>query len=207
VPKFTGSNAERMTAYADELQAAIKGLDADNVCGWIVDLRQNSGGNVFAMLAGVGPILGEGDAGGGMAVDESEVMRTYDSGRSGRATISGEAYELLNPSPPVAILIGPNTASSGEAVALAFIGRPNTKTFGQKTAGYTTGNVPIPLSDGALLNLAVTTMMDRNRNVYKGPITPDVTVTSESDGGFETDLVVAAAAEWLKTNKDCASEN
>lgn len=117
VPSFMGSNPERMTAYADELQARIKELDTQDICGWIVDLRQNQGGNVFPMLAGIGPILGEGDAGGGRAVDGTEVMRSYAAGRSGKATISGDAYELVRPSPPVAVLLGPHTASSGEAVA------------------------------------------------------------------------------------------
>ena len=207
VPSFMGSNPERMTAYADELQAQVEELDTEDICGWIVDLRQNQGGNVFPMLAGIGPVLGEGDAGGGVAVDGTRVMRSYAAGRSGKATISGHAYELRSPSPPVAVLLGPNTASSGEAVALAFIGRPNTRTFGAATAGYTTGNVPIPLSDGAVLNLAVTTMMDRIGNIPNGPITPDVPVAVHADAEHEIDIVVQRAVVWLESSHACMNSS
>jgi len=204
VPAYTGVNTERMSAYADELQARVRELDTQGPCGWIVDLRQNTGGNVFAMLAGIGPVLGEGDAGGGVAIDGTEVVRSYANGRSGRAAVSGEPYELRHSSPPVAVLLGPNTASSGEAVALAFVGRPDTRTFGERTAGYTTGNVPIPLSDGAVLNLAVTAMTDRNRQVYRGAIEPDVVITGSPGADQAPDAVVAAAAAWLEANDACA---
>ncbi len=160
---------------------------------------------MFPMLAGIGPVLGEGDAGGGRAVDGTTVMRSYAAGRSGKAAISGDAYELLSPSPPVAVLLGPNTASSGEAVALAFIGRPNTRTFGAPTAGYTTGNVPILLGDGAVLNLAVTTMMDRNGNAYDGPITPDVSVAVGASANSETDTPVQRAIAWLESTESCTN--
>lgn len=204
VPSFSGSDSERLTAYADELQARIAEIDSEHVCGWIVDLRENTGGNVFAMLAGIGPVLGEGDAGGGMDVDGNEIMYTYRSGQSGRALISGTPYELETASPPVAVLIGPDTASSGEAVALAFVGRPDTQMFGGHTAGYTTGNVPISLSDGAVLNLAVTTMMDRNRQLYRGPIAPDILVTEADDSETGIDAVKMEATKWLRAMKACA---
>lgn len=196
VPRYQGNNAERMTAYADELQALIRDLDSPEICGWVVDLRQNLGGNVFAMLAGIGPVLGEGDAGGGIAADGTVVKRSYADGQSGRATVSGNAYSLINAKPSVAVLIGPNTASSGEAVALAFIGRPDARTFGQQTAGYTTGNVQIPLSDGAALNLSVSQMIDRNGNAYSGTITPDEVVD-------DAELARQKAVSWLRTAKSC----
>jgi len=37
--------------------------DRDDLIGWIVDLRGNGGGNMWPMLAGVGPVLGEGVVG------------------------------------------------------------------------------------------------------------------------------------------------
>ncbi|MGV9658891.1 S41 family peptidase [Streptomyces koyangensis] len=55
--------------------------------------------------------------------------------------------------PPVAVLTGPRTASAGEAVAIAFRERPDTRTFGDPTSGVPTANAPYPLSDGALVVL------------------------------------------------------
>ena len=48
---------------ADQLQAAVQAQDRDGLVGWIVDLRQNGGGNMWPMLAGIGPVLGDGTAG------------------------------------------------------------------------------------------------------------------------------------------------
>jgi len=54
-----GGTAAQATAFADTLQALVKATDASAPCGWVVDLRHNGGGNMWPMLAGVGPILGE----------------------------------------------------------------------------------------------------------------------------------------------------
>ena len=51
------------TDYAKTLQDSIRARDRVGLIGWIVDLRGNSGGNMWPMLAGVGPVLGEGVAG------------------------------------------------------------------------------------------------------------------------------------------------
>jgi C-terminal processing protease CtpA/Prc len=103
----------------------------------------------------------------------------------------------------VAVLLGPQTASSGEALALSFVGRPATRTFGNTSGGYTTGNVPIPLEDGAILNLAVTRMMDRNGIVYGGPISPDVSVVDDGSIDPENNTVVLEALDWLSSVQDC----
>ena len=59
---FNGSGVDGVN-FAQAIQTAIKQADTDNIRGWIVDLRGNTGGNMWPMLAGVGPILGEGTAG------------------------------------------------------------------------------------------------------------------------------------------------
>jgi hypothetical protein len=76
-------------------------------------------------------------------------------------------------------------------------------TFGNATAGYTTGNVPLPLEDGARLNLAVTRMMDRNGVVYGGPIEPDMPVVDNGSDEPESDTVVLESLDWLSSLQDC----
>jgi len=49
--------------YAERVQTLIRELDQDHISGWIVDIRLNNGGNMWPMLAGIGPILGEGKVG------------------------------------------------------------------------------------------------------------------------------------------------
>jgi len=63
IPGYAGGEPEAMRAFARQMQDAIRRLDGPSTCGWIVDLRGNTGGNMWPMLAGVGPVLGEGVAG------------------------------------------------------------------------------------------------------------------------------------------------
>lgn len=196
VPGFQGTNPTRTTRFADQLQAVIVRLDSAHPCGWIVDLRNNGGGNVFAMLAGIGPLLGNGNAGGGVTAEGRTIFRAYNDGTSGDASISKGPYILSTSNPPIAVLIGNKTASSGEALALAFVGKANSRTFGLPSAGATSGNSPFPLSDGAVLNLAITHMMDSADKVYTGKIEPDVRVDSEGE-----DAAVGEATNWL--NERC----
>ncbi|MCZ7573327.1 MAG: S41 family peptidase [Ardenticatenaceae bacterium] len=63
VPKFSSHDADQINNFATMLQEIIRGLDAQNLCGWIVDLRGNEGGNMWGMLAGIGSVLGEGRVG------------------------------------------------------------------------------------------------------------------------------------------------
>ncbi|MFI8817948.1 hypothetical protein ACIGWV_41730, partial [Streptomyces sp. NPDC055082] len=52
---FTRAESARTTA---ETYASIR--RAQGTCGWVVDLRHNSGGDMWGPLASVGPILGNG---------------------------------------------------------------------------------------------------------------------------------------------------
>jgi C-terminal processing protease CtpA/Prc len=63
IPLFSSPDKNEVDAYATKVQSVIADLVSKKPCGWIVDLRGNGGGNIWAMLAGVGPILGEGELG------------------------------------------------------------------------------------------------------------------------------------------------
>ena len=68
---------------------------------------------------------------------------------------------VARPDAPVAVLVGSRTASSGEAAALRFIGRPGARTVGQPTDGFTTGNSDYGLADGARLLFPTGRIRDR----------------------------------------------
>ncbi len=185
----------------------IAEADQVGLCGWVVDLRRNGGGSMWPMIAGLGPILGEGVAGsfidsdgvvsewfyrdGGSGIDESFIVQVEDP------------YELVDADPAAAVLTGPGTGSSGEAVAVSFRGRPATVSFGTPTAGLTTANAGFPRSDGALLLLAVATMADRTGEVYGAELPPDHTVVGEDTGDPATDAALVAALEWVAGHGAC----
>lgn len=98
------------------------------------------------------------------------------------------------PSPPVAVLTNRSTASSGEAIVVAFRGRPNTRSFGEGTRGVSTSNRSFALNDGAMLLLTVAIFADRTGQKYGDVIVPDEVVDTPSS---ESDRVLDTAVKWL----------
>ena len=200
VPGFGSREAERQLAFASRLQALIRQLDTEYpITGWVVDLRTNGGGNMYPMLAGLGPLTGTGTLGYFVRGRREETIAYRDGeayvGKPGHKVRVPQPYQLRQPASPVAVLIGPRTASSGEITAMAFLGRPATRLFGQASAGFTTANAPFRLSDGAELNLAVSTEADRMHRQHLGPLVPDEAVPTTPAGG--PDQALAAARAWL----------
>jgi C-terminal processing protease CtpA/Prc len=129
-----------------------------------------------------------------------------DNVKNGATLAPGTVHALHTPDPPVAVLIGPQTASSGEATALAFVGRPDTRLFGTTTAGYTTGNSTFVLFDGSALNLATVAMADRTDTTHMGGIAPDEAARTDwATYGSADDPAIQAATEWLEKQPACAA--
>lgn len=180
-----------MRSFSSKIQALIRELDAgNNIKGWIVDLRKNTGGNMWPMLAGLAPLTGAGPL--GYFVQNANGKESNDVWNATRIKVK-KSYKLKNPDPKVAVLIGPRTSSSGEMTTVAFIGSDNTRLFGQPTGGYTSANRTFLLSDGSNLLLASSYVADRNQKKYLGKITPDEVITPVP--GLDAD--VNAAVIWL----------
>src|SRR3970282_1125643 len=77
--------------------------------------------------------------------------------------VTVEPLELSTKFPPIAVLIDGGTGSLGAVVAVALLGRANTRSFGRPTSGFATVNRGSLLADGA--NMVVTTgfYADRRR--------------------------------------------
>jgi C-terminal processing protease CtpA/Prc len=180
--------------YPRRVRALIQEIDSPDVCGWIVDLRRNGGGNMWPMLEGVRPVLGEGPLG---FFVPGNVPWSYPS-------TSGPAITVHRSNPPVAVLTSRVTASSGEALAIAFRGRALTRSFGESTFGVPTANTTFPLPDGAWLVLTTAHEADRTGRVYEGAIAPDETFPIDWRRlGADDDPLVARAADWLRGHAVC----
>lgn len=194
VTSFSGTTEQART-FANTIQATIKAADHDSIIGWVVDLRGNGGGNMWPMVAGVGPILGDGIAGyfiSPTGVESSWEYRDGASWNSGfRIQSVDEPYRLRRERPKVAVLSDNGIASSGEATLIAFRQRPNTRSFGVATCGLSTANQGFPINDGSLLNLTVAVMADRNKVKYGDEITPDEVVADPTE-------MVQRAITWLR---------
>jgi C-terminal processing protease CtpA/Prc len=200
VPGFSPLDAERQQAFAVQIQGLIRQLDTEHpITGWVVDLRSNGGGNMYPMLAGLGPLTGPGELGYFVTGHREEVFG-YRAGEAyarkpGRGVRVPQPYTLRQPASPVAVLIGPRTASSGEITAQAFMGRPATRVFGQPSMGLTTANRLFSLPDGAELNLATSAEADRTHRQHVGPLVPDEAVPASPPAG--PDATLQAASDWL----------
>lgn len=207
LPSFAGS-PEKAREYAQIARDQITALDSNQLSGWVLDLRINTGGNGYPMMTAVAPIIGDGEAGAFVGPD----FRTPWEFRGGeffvggvnRDLLPGGAFRMKRPNPPVAVLTGRLTVSSGEWVTIAFRGRPRTRTLGEATAGLPTANTVWGLPDGAKLVLTTAREADRAGHIYDGPLPVDEAIATDwASFGTDRDPVLNAALAWLKAQPDC----
>ena len=108
----------------------------------------------------------------------------------------------LKRAPPIAVLTDRGTGSSGEAIAVAFTGGPDTRFFGDTTLGAATATFAVKLSDGAQIYLVVSTMLNRHDNEYPTGITPNEEILSDATLSWN-ESVLRAASEWLSKRRAC----
>jgi len=194
VPAHTRQDIPGNRAYATAIRRAMVGMALPRPCGWIVDLRENGGGNMWPMFAGLRPLLGDDTLGAFVTLDSTWHWTADGAEDNNARTYMKElpAATLDLSAATVAVLIGPVTGSAGEALALAFRGRPNARSFGAPTRGVATSNARFALPDGGWLVLTTGVMRDRNNRGDGGPIRPDVRA-SDADPRAALDSAVA----WL----------
>ena len=209
LPGFAGGTHDDQARFAAELQTLVASLDTPPVCGFILDLRGNSGGNLWPMLAGIGPLLGDGEIGAAIDPSGERTGLWYRDGKAGlsdrvQLRIRGTPYRLRDAAAPVAVITDRSTASAAEVIAGAFAARPATRRFGSATRGAVTGTRIFPLDDGAALVLAVAQTSDREGNIYTGPLEPDEIVdTRDRSVALADQSVVRAALVWLESRPEC----
>lgn len=176
VPWVVGRQ-QQLDAYIAHVQAQIEERDKRELKGWLVDLRGNMGGNMWPMLVGIGPILGEDTLGYAVDANNRKTAWRYEKGKAlADGDVEAETatyYTLKSANPVVAVLTDTLTASSGEAIAVAFKGRQHTRSFGAGTCGVSTGRERFYLSDGSVLLLTISVFADRRLMRYGHSIAPD----------------------------------
>lgn len=197
VPALGSVSSELQQEYA---QAAADGIAAaaSDTCGWVVDLRGNTGGNMYPMLSGLALLLPNGDAlSFRTRTGDLTTVTVQDDGVGIGQTITSVGEQPKIDDALIAVLQSGRTASSGEAVAVAFRGLEGAVSFGAPSAGYTSGNTVINLYDGASIALTTGVFVDRDGvSLNEQPIVPDQpTAAHDAD---------EAAAQWL-AEQGCVS--
>ncbi len=191
---YSGSTAIA-SHFVEQIQNEIRRQDHQNIKGWVVDLTENTGGNMWPMLDGLSPILGNGIAGYFIDPDGVETSWSIKAGlpqygETPKHTNYNNRYQLISPNPKVAVIISGTVGSSGEAVTISFIKRSNTRLFGKPTYGISTANTSYNFGGFGELFLTISTLADREKTLYGNEILPDEDVTM--------DTVLDRAIEWLK---------
>ncbi len=195
VPRCLTFDDAKDLEFANTIRYIIEKIDQENTIeGWIVDLRHNTGGNMWPMLAGLNALIDDGIAGYFVKGKSKTAWQNNNGKISGKSQVIS-SYKIKNNKVKIAVLIDGRTGSSGEMTAVSFLGLPNVKSFGQTSAGYITANQTHQLSNGAQLLLASTYVMDRTGKSYKDEIVPDVVVADLSN--TKDDEVVKAAKKWI----------
>lgn len=215
VPAYDGTDPDN--AFADSIAAQIVANPA--TCGFVIDLRGNSGGNMGPMHLGLSPLFGEGYsfpaiAGPGMTdavyrIENGTIMG-YETADATDGTNFGKLTNWLNEPElgraPVAVLIDQATASSGEATAIIFKGRVATRLFGERTFGIASANQDVTLSDGLQLLVTIAYLKDSAGRTYPDGVPPDESVaTGPGSAADPNDAVVEAAKAWLVQQNACAA--
>jgi C-terminal processing protease CtpA/Prc len=205
---------DRAPEYAGEVRRIMERLENDApVCGWILDLRDSIGGSSVGDWMALGPLVGDdllmrfGKGGGGvqMVFYDDGVIRYENPGTAQPDVeldqrIPSDAYEPRRTDVPVAVLVSSRTASAGEAIAITFAGRPDTRFFGEKTAGATTSSEFHEMPDGAVLRIASGYYQDRTGRQYEDGVEPDTEIENIRD---TVDQILNTAAEWLRETNSC----
>jgi carboxyl-terminal processing protease len=199
-----GSDTKKMKQWANLLTDSLCKLEALQPRAYIIDLRMNNGGNSEPMWQALKNLLGEtnrtymADANKKILPDEKDT-----------ATLAYKAAAIpdhpctFRANIPVAVLIGPGTASSGEIMALSFKTRANTRLFGEPSIGVANVTNGFVIKNKGYLLLTVGYIADASKKILTGyRIEPDKVIKSDDKYNEpEKDITVQAAIQWLNSTK------
>ena len=168
--------------------------------GWIIDLRNNSGGNVYPMIASISDFISNQNVGGcyyyGTNYPEHLLKNSFD-GQSFRMNDQlifsyKKSYPIGTITLPTVVLIGEKTGSSGEGLALTLERQPNVILAGQSTFGLATGNEFMALPDD-LGHYMLTICHDLDKNdkpLLSEKVEPAIYLMSDSDQIYEAKKII-----------------
>lgn len=195
---------KKVDSIADDIVTHINGINSAEIKGWIIDLRLNTGGNMYPILLGLKEFIGNNVHFGGFRDAGNQSTGDWEI-KAGKLLIDGNMldrksaliYPIAN-DVPLVILTSCYTASAGEMTAISFIGRKNTFIVGEKTANYTTAVQGFKINDHAGINLSTDYVVDRNLKVYKSYISPDFEVVGDDNlTALEKDRKIMKALKLL----------
>jgi carboxyl-terminal processing protease len=196
---FLGVDSTSSDNYADSLQNLILNLYLKNPIGWIIDLRNNTGGWEYPMIAGLGPILGEGILayevnGDGKLVNEYSYARLNKNGVLTKQIELIDSAFVFDKKLPTVVLVGNNTGSAGEFLTQCFYENTKTVLIGEPTFGVPTGLRGFFMPDSTQICVTSSIVLNRNKKGNGKSIIPDIIERNK-------DKILEKAFEWIFQNQ------
>lgn len=193
---------QEMQFSAQALHDAICLVNEKKPVGWIFDLRLNTGGNMYPMISGIIPFIGDGIF--ASKVDRNGVIEHWRI--EGKSVFEGndKITELDSVCLPdltdskIVVLTSEITGSSGEIVSLSLLNRKNTWFLGERSAGYMTSNELFRLPFGVFLLLANAYELDTNGKVIERIVPDRIMIKGDNFKVLSEDEKVIEAINWLK---------
>lgn len=162
-----------ISTVADELAAAARSLSAQGATAWILDLRDDPGGEL-AVAVNVASLF----------VQRGTLV--YQVGRDGQRTaVDTNPSKFLGLTKPLVVLVNKNSASGSEIIAAGIRANGMGTVMGAQTAGCVGTGQPRELPDGGLLLVTLTKMQDAKTGAdLNGPgkgVVPDKIVADPAD--------------------------
>lgn len=209
IPGNNDFGFKKVDSLANDIVSNINIIDNKSIKGWIIDLRVNTGGNMYPILLALKEFIGNNVIFGGFRNAQNESSGNWEI-KDHHLLIDGTPLErkssLTYPNKeriPIVMLTSGYTASAGEMTAISFIGRPDVYVVGEPTANYTTAVQGFEIGKSAAINLSTDYVIDRNHKVYKSSIVPDFEILRGDD--FEhisKDAKIRKALQLFKNSKN-----
>jgi carboxyl-terminal processing protease len=194
----TPLNPADQPEYIRTLQTAIADALHRGATRWVVDMRGNSGGSLYAMTAAMDPLIPSTKLGyfrdnRGRDVSWGETKEGFSMADHPIAK-----YARTTPMPtdaiPLVVLIDHRCASSCEILASGLASALNAPLLGSRTAGVPTGNVVHPIDSVYSLVLTEAVSLDANMKPIGDAVEPTATVADDD--------LLTTAIKTLKANGD-----
>ena len=168
-------NIPIVTRKGDEMKIVLRGNDRskrplkiDGINKIVLDLRDNIGGNMHYTFDFLKKIYGD--------TLLYKCLGKWYSLKNGKY-VEDKLSRKLAFKGTIIVLVSHKTASSGEIIALSFMGRKNAWILGSKTAGFLTMNEFFTIDKNHMLNLTVSRFIDINGHEYVDEcITPSIEI-------------------------------
>ncbi len=170
---------------AEQMQRAIRKLNASNVDGFVLDLRGNPGGLLNASIEIAR-----------MWLDEGSIVRTEDR-KGGSELTKANSTALTNR--PLVVLVDGNSASASEILTGALKDNKRATVIGSKTFGKALVQSVHELADGSGVAITIAHYYTpKGTDINKKGIIPDI----EIDLTASQQRQLASDPKLLGTNKD-----